>query len=443
MDIDTNVSEKSEYYEEQMPQLYRYSGLDIIHTNLDFLDEMITKKKIFKEEMNVRLCCYRVNNKGKHPFLEFMLVKNEGESELSLPFVVLQDILYKEELTAECDDVLHSLLVCYQDKIDAFIIDRFETVQRDDPELYHIFFSNFNYQGFFLDEEENELYLFYDFTPLNIDQYDIYKENTIWFGLVDEILNHGHICNIPIDNTISKFFANNNDLTLLYDGDGKYYESPIVAYTGTYNKNLYFTYVFGERANKEEDITRSNAYMGQYFYFTNFTNAVHQGGWVTSAYENNLGLSNFSKEEYIGMIRELYKDVVTVYNNGKYGQGGIVRFALFLGNCLVKMNYPEDKIDESQKKKERLLKEDQIRSNGDPQWEKHTERVTDYDGLWAKNHDSVFISLFELDNGELMNNVPVWVTKEHSQQVSLSYHYIDKKTLGENFDETFSKYSIL
>jgi len=442
MDIDTNVSENAEYYEEKLPQLYRYSGLDVINTNLDYVYEIIKEKKIFKEETNVRLCCYRVNNKGKHPFLEFMLVKNEGESELSLPFTVLQDILYKEELTAECDDVLHSLLVCYQDKIDAFIVDRFETIQRDRT-FDHVFFSDFNYQGCFLNEEENELYLFYDLTPFNIDQYDIYKESSVWFGLADEIINHRHICNIPIDSIVSEFFANNNDLLLLYDGDGKYHESPIVAYTGTYNKNLYFTYVFGERANKEEDITRSNAYMGQYFYFTNFTNAVHQGGWVTSAYDNNLGLSNFSKEEYIHMMQERYKDIVAVYDNGKYGQGGIVRFALFLGNCLVKMNYPEDKIDESQKKKERLLKEEQIRSNDEPHWEKLTERVTDYDGLWAQNNDSVFISLFELDNGELMNNVPVWVTKEHSQQVSLSYHYIDKKTLGENFDETFSKYSIL
>ena len=142
-------------------------------------------------------------------------------------------------------------------------------------------------------------------------------------------------------------------------------------------------------------------------------------------------------------MQERYKDIVTVYDNGKYGQGGIVRFALFLGNCLVKMNYPEDKTDKSQKKKERLLKEEQIRSDTEQHWEKFTERVTDYDGLWAKKYDSVFISLFELDNGELMNNVPVWVTKEHSQQVSLSYHYIDKKTLGEHFDETFSNYSIL
>ena len=54
-----------------------------------------------------------------------------------------------------------------------------------------------------------------------------------------------------------------------------------------------------------------------------------------------------------------------------------------------------------------------------------TLRITDYDGNWAKNYDSVYIGDIELDNGEKMKNTPIYVVKKYEQQISLSYHFIN------------------
>jgi hypothetical protein len=506
IDIDTNMdmhissSESTteslsdqEFYRDCVPPLYRYSGLDVINTRVEYLDVLIKDKRIFEKPVNVHMCCYRVNNNGKYPFLEFMLVKkdiHENECEgvskeedqkdtLVFPTIQMEKVIFKEELISECDCYLYSTLIDYTKNIDSYIIQRFENnyfssssesrIDEDEESIeddanesekkrqdgikikeemrgfVEMFCSDFNYQGCYYEETEEDdgvdnLYLFYDITPLNIDQYDIYKMCNVRFAIVDEILNYGHICNIPIDRKTQEFFSNNRELLFLYDGDMKYYESPVIAYTGTYDKNLYFKYLFGQSATSKEDITKLYPYMGPYFYFTNFVNAVHQGGWVTSSYENNVVLkeTKTSKEEFIEMMQKRYKDIVSIDDNGRYGQCGIVRHALFLGKTLVKLNYPEDKVDVSPIKKQLLEKE-----YGNQGWEKLTERITDYDGSWSNFYDSVFIGLVELDNGEVMDGVPIWVTKEYSQQVSLSYHYIDKKTMGYEFDDVFNTYSIL
>ena len=62
-------------------------------------------------------------------------------------------------------------------------------------------------------------------------------------------------------------------------------------------------------------------------------------------------------------------------------------------------------------------------------------RITDYDGKWTEDYDSVYLGKVELDDGNFIKETPLIVVKNYNQQYPLSYHYINKKCLGEKFDE--------
>ena len=62
-------------------------------------------------------------------------------------------------------------------------------------------------------------------------------------------------------------------------------------------------------------------------------------------------------------------------------------------------------------------------------------RISDHDGNWAKLYDSVILDAVELDDGSKLKDTPIYVCKEYEQQQPLSYHYLNKKTLGEKYTE--------
>jgi len=127
------------------------------------------------------------------------------------------------------------------------------------------------------------------------------------------------------------------------------------------------------------------------------------------------------------------KKKITENEMGKYTKGGIVRFAIFMGEIHVSLNYPNDDTDDSELKKQ-ILKEN------NSSIERQTTRITDYDGKWADMHDSIYIGKLELDDGRILKNAPLWVVKDYNQQVPISYHYIDKRTLGNTWDENGEYY---
>ena len=104
-----------------------------------------------------------------------------------------------------------------------------------------------------------------------------------------------------------------------------------------------------------------------------------------------------------------------------------------MGATKVSLNYPGDGIDES------LYKSQKLKEN-ENQREMQTMRITDYDGNWCDEHDSIYIGKLELDDGRVLAEGPHWVVKEYDQQTPLSFHYIDKRTLGEVWDENDNYY---
>jgi hypothetical protein len=277
--------------------------------------------------------------------------------------------------------------------------------KHDDDNLHNV-----DFKGFYV--QNNEVYIFYDLSKCNLQPNYVYKISKIWFCIIDEIVNTTHICNFKIDKSASNFFVKNDMFCFLKNKDGINYEVPVIGYIGKHAALLNFTYVFG--VSKSDN----SAILGPYFYFTDYLNAINQGGWAKD-----------------GKSEIRHDKLLTDNSKGRYKLGGIIRFVLFMGKTKVIQNHLQDEIDESKIKKERLL--DELL---DVQYERLTMRISDHDGNWSKSYDSVFMGNIELDNGSKVKNGPIIVLKEYDQQMALSYHYIDKKMLGDNFDNNANYY---
>lgn len=337
---------------------------------------------------NIYLAAYTVNTSGKYPFLQYLLSQGSGQEQgqgYSLPQL---PIFQHDQVLVYSILYLSGLLQ----------IDKYDN-----------FTSNIEFDGMM--EYDSNIYLFFDLTKININIDDKYSSSIVRFALIDEIVNHKHICHFEINPMLSDFFSKHEMICFLYDNN-RPYEIPIVGFVGKPTpEQTEFTYTFGE-------ISRLNpAPFGSFFYFTNFYNAIRQGGW-----------SSDYKPEY------KYDKLITCDENGKYIQGGIVRFALFTENIKYIENMTDDNIDQSNIKKTILLK--------NRQRESQTSRITDYNGIWANEYDSVYIGILELDDGSIYEEAPLIVLREYNQQIPLSFHFIKNQLLGNKFDATNLNYTI-
>lgn len=370
---------------------------------MEFTNDYISKKKNYynyKSVMNlddienvnevyykkIYLCPYTVNNDGLYPFINYLLYKENNTI-----------INY---LTNNSDNEKINFL-----EIDnsIFLMDTEQLLAFSKLSLINLCNESFsekcgNFQDMIkcngIKHFENDIYMFFDLTDCNIKMYDVYKKNKLWMCLIDEILNVQQVCNINIDKKVTDFFIKNIEFAFLHDLQDNKYITPSVAYVSK-NNNLNFTYVFGVSKSKNDAI------LGPYYYFTDFYNSIDE----VQLYENN--------DETLG----------------------IVRFAIFTDNLLVKQNFITDSTDKSKIKQEKLND-----AKIDKQYEMMTMRISDYDGTWSDNYDSVYLAKLELDNGQYLKNTPIVVLKNYEQQISLSYHFINKKSLK---NRMISEYSIL
>lgn len=333
-----------------------YMGLNKLEKNIDNI--LNTNKAIER----FYICGYKINYNNLYPFLNFLL-KNDIESgQLILPFYKSNTITF--DIISKIKNSLNSI-------------------------FYNIITDNkYEFKGYYY--YENNIYLFFDFTNSKLIINNIHKKSIIWSTLVDEIINKKNVCNIKINSDVTNFFNSNVDFIVLKDRYDKIYEMPFVVYVGKEISKTNFTYIFG--VSKPDN----NMLFGPYYYFTNFKNAIKQGGW-------------------------------SEITNEKYNKGGIIRFALFIGSTKVILNNSSCKMDESNIKRELLESANNL-------YENLTLRITDYDGNWANNYDSIYIGDIQLDNGEKMKNTPIYAVKKYEQQIPLSYHFIDPRLLDEKFD---------
>ena len=289
---------------------------------------------------NVVLCCYKINNSGRQPFLEYLLTDVNKTLDFHTVPLNLHDTNNREMST-------HNILTIASNFL--FKVTGIEQ---------HIF----SYTGY--KKYNGCIYLFIDigYAKLKVCQ-------NVQFCLVDEMVNVKHVYNKSIAPMVTNFIRDNMSLFTILDVKNNAFEIPSAVYVGCDQANLNFTYTFGNRKSHH------NSILGPHYYFTSFENA---------------------SKEY-----------------------GAVRFSIFTGHTLVKINFPNDDIDESLLKKQ-LLYNNHINHK----YELMTQRITDYDGKWAANYDSVYLGHLELDDGQILKNTPIIVVKSHDQQIALDYQII-------------------
>jgi len=352
-----------------MNEYYKYKGLQ-------FLKDRFDKNTNLYD--NIHICAYDVNNQGKYPFQRFLLINTEQNKTLNFPTVTTNK-LKKQFNNTNINSNINSNT--YTDEFINFVkVSLFGLFQ-----LYIHDFAEFNsglsFNGFY--EYENNLYLFFDVTNCNIKINDIYRANTLWFVTIEEIMNIKYLCDIPIAEHITDFFIQNNNFCFLLDQNNNNYEIPIVGYVGKPENKLQFTFIFGETRDY------SNGMFGPYYYFTNFHNALKEG--------------LISKTHH---ITDNIIDLSLIDEHGYYINGGIVRFAIFTGLTKIVENNIVDAIDNSAIKQQRLQNK-----RLDQNFERLTMRISDYDGKWTENYDSIILGKIELDNGTYIPDVNI-VVKE-------------------------------
>lgn len=377
------TQDNQEKYEPAEEAKYSFAGLKNLSTNIfDVVVQTVTKG---------RICAYRVNNCERTPFLEYLLLLNEEAVELMFPEL---------HFTEECCNVTNVLVQMN------LLLTLILGLNNDKTDYY---------KGYYI--KDNEITIFYDLTNMEIKLNDIYKDSSRWFCLVSEIINSGYMCDLKISTSVSDFLTceTENPFYTLHNEFNKQYESPVVVYSGMHEKKLNFTYIFGVTEKDDSALFGTN-----YYYFTDFKNSVKRGGW-----------SKTEKPE------TAFDILLTDNEHGRYVKGGVVRFALFLGKHKVQMNLVTDVTDDSQKRQERLLN-----NSLDTKYEALLSRITDYDGRWARDYDSIVSYEVELDDGSKLRNAPVYACNDYDHFCSLSYHYLKKSLLGEKYDKT-TKYEIM
>jgi len=329
----------NENYEPIIQNNYYYKGKNILKKNINLYSSKYS---------NVNICAYNINNDSIFPFQRFLL-ENSIDEKLKFPNFKNIKTFNFEELVSYAKVFLFGLLkINDYDKFDEIIL----------------------LDGYLDNDNDNDLYIFFDITLLNIKLDDTYKNNNLFLILLDEILNQKHFCNIKINENVTDLFVINTELNFLIDENNNNYEIPVVGFVSKPKNLTNFTYVFGESFKDKNNL------FGPYFYFTNFTNSFRH-----------------------------------------YGES-IIRFALFLGTTKYIENYKNDPNDNSEIKDDKLH-DDYINKNT----EYLTVKISDYDSKWTELYDSVYVGSIELDDETKLKNTPIIVTKKYEQQLSLSYHY--------------------
>jgi hypothetical protein len=371
-------------------KFFTYDALNFIHLDIDNVLSCINVD-------NIIIVPFKINFNSTQPFNTFLLM-NDFTDILNFPSVNVSyknDSYDSQEILSRIHFYLYSILLSNNNS----------NIVNCDLET---FMKTVDFKGLYV--YENKVYAFVDLTKIEINTSLVNRKSLFWFALIDEIVNKNKVCDIPVSYDVTDFFMNNIEFIYFKNSKEEQIEIPSVVYTGSYEKNLHFNFTFGNRPSD------NNAILSSGFYFTNYANAFKQGGCLLDHTHDN--------------------------EKAKYTKVGIIRYALFIGNNLVKMNYPNDTIDESEIKKAKLINTENCENNGDYIYEKMTLRISDHDGLWKQNYDSVYLGKLELDNGEYLRDAPLYVVKDYYNHTPLSYHHINKKTLGSTFDEN-SDYQIM
>ena len=122
--------------------------------------------------------------------------------------------------------------------------------------------------------------------------------------------------------------------------------------------------------------------------------------------------------------QEIGGELITDNEFGRYIRGGVIRFVVYPGKSKVVMNRDWDPENEQRK--------------SDFTASKEKNKIYDTKGEWVKEYDSVIVGPIKVDNKILHNGTSLTV-KSYYQYKSLSYHYLDKKTIPDQYTPDIDK----
>ena len=250
----------------------------------------------------------------------------------------------------------------------------------------------------------NEIYMFY-----KIDDNFEYKKNIedqtpFWFVTMYEILFARRILYYEIVSKVYNLFIKERRLQYLLDKKNLYYQIPLVLYNGAPSHKLDF---YLKAGLLKASITASQ---GPYYYFANYLRAAKFGSW------NVVG--GYKEEEKGG-------ELITDNEFGRYIRGGIIRFIVYPGKQKVVLNRSWDKENPQIK---RDLEMDNIK-----------KKIYDTKSSWIKEYDSVLLGPLETAPNQKIHNGISLTVKSYYQYKSLSYHYLDKKSIPQKYTPDIDK----
>tara|TARA_B100000963_G_scaffold262441_1_gene230598 strand:- start:8494 stop:9780 length:1287 start_codon:yes stop_codon:yes gene_type:complete len=252
-------------------------------------------------------------------------------------------------------------------------------------------------------EKNNEFYVFYKLID-NFDYDQNIKSTTpFWFVTMFEILFSRKVIYFKIESSVYNIFIKERRLQYLLDKNNLYYQIPLVMYNGVPSHKLDF---YLEAGLLKASILASQ---GPYYYFANYLRAAKFGSW------NVIG--GYKEQDIAG-------ELITDNEFGRYIKGGVIRFVVYPGKSKVVMNKDWDSENEQRKGHESNSKEQ--------------NKIYDTKGNWTKEYDSVILGPIKVDNKILHNGTSLTV-KNYYQYKSLSYHYLDKKSIPEQYTPDIDK----
>ena len=339
-----------------------------------------------KKNTHINICCFKIiesrpNKIIQHPFLQYLLYKYPKNTKNVGNICLFPFEMYKSGAVLDTTKKM----------------------------IKTLFDKSYSPEGYI--ENKNGIFIFYNIEFKSVlilpELLNDKKPHYVW-SLMDEICNQKKYITFNIHKSVTNLFLHNTKLIYLKDKNKICIDIPSVAYIGESQELLNYIATMGIKASAVR-------LFGPYYYFHTFEKATRWGGWS----------SNYEK-------REIFNNSITD-ENGKYVQGGIVRFAIFLGNYRVVLDRKTDPIIPYVNLLEEVNKSTK----------KIINKLNKGKGKWANVYDSIIISNFENKkrNGYFVAKTD-YILKKFNSFTSLSIHLIDNKTLGPFWDLDSVNYNI-
>ena len=235
------------------------------------------------------------------------------------------------------------------------------------------------------------LFYFYQANPKSHNKMHIRtlsRKNELWWGLIDELCNYKRIMNFPVHPSVYTLFYRNPGLLYLHKKNGDVFDVPQVGFFGGYYETMPVVAAFGQRIKPFQRAP------GPYYYFGTFRKAVRYAGWTP----------------WYGPMVSEGRELTDAA--GKYTDGGIVRFALFLGGMRVLVKEPKQGLEE-------FLDEGAVAAY-----------VRKYKPSPKVGHQGLYLAQ------------PEYALKNYNRRIALSIHHLDMTTLKKYWKPDYAGYNI-